>query len=129
VGRANRYGLDLAASIGEANSRIAAMAIIESVRGVENAAEIAAVRGLDAIVIGAGDLAAELGVFDQPSDTRLQDAIEHVAGCAREAGLRIGGAGARRPPEERESELVICFNDTVGVAGAARAAIEAARAA
>jgi 2-keto-3-deoxy-L-rhamnonate aldolase RhmA len=120
VGRANRYGLDLVAAVDDANTRIAAMAIVESARGVENAAAIAAVRGLDAIVVGAGDLAVDLGVLGRPDDDRLRAAIEHVDACARAAGVRVGRASA-------DADLAICFADTAGLAAAARAAIEAAR--
>jgi 2-keto-3-deoxy-L-rhamnonate aldolase RhmA len=121
VGRANRYGLDLVATVEEANTKIAAMAIVESARGVENAAEIATVAGLDAIVVGAGDLAVDMNVFGQTDDTRLREAIEHVAGCARAARLRIGGASG-------DADLAICFADTAGIADAARAAVETAHA-
>lgn len=60
--------------------------IIESIKGVENVAEIAAVEGLDAIFFGPGDLAYDLEVFDQGlASPVLQEAWQTVATATREA--------------------------------------------
>jgi 2-keto-3-deoxy-L-rhamnonate aldolase RhmA len=56
--------------------------LIETPLGVENAAEIAAVDGVDIIGIGANDLTAELGVPGQYRDERLVAAAQTVLDAA-----------------------------------------------
>jgi 4-hydroxy-2-oxoheptanedioate aldolase len=125
--RATRYGLDADTYFEGANASVVVMALIESAHGVENAAEIAAVAGLDGIVVGPGDLSADLGVVGQPDDPRLREAIDTVAARALAARLRITTWAAARSAAEHDSMLVLCFTDTFGLASAARAAVAHAR--
>lgn len=125
--RANRYGLDFAEYLGAANSSIALMVIIESGRGVDNAAEIAAVQGLDGIMIGPTDLAADLGVSGESDYVRVQQAIDRVIRCSLDAGLKIGAHTEAPSAEEHDAMLVLCFTDATGLAGAAESAVEQAR--
>jgi 4-hydroxy-2-oxoheptanedioate aldolase len=67
---------------------------IESAEGVENAAEIAAVEGLDAIVVGTADLSFSLGSPLDMGAPDLLEAIDSVREAARVAGVRFGLAGA-----------------------------------
>lgn len=73
--------------------------LIESPTGVDNAAEIAAVDGLDIVGIGLNDLAAELGVPGDFDDPRLAAAVASVADAARAAGKIAMAGGA--PQGER----------------------------
>jgi len=123
--RANRYGLDFAAPLSEVNARVAVMVIIESGRGVENAAEIAAVPGLDGVIIGPTDLAADLGVLEQPDDSILRDCVTSVVSAATAAGLKVGAPGwAVADPD---SVVNVCFADLSALAEGAQAALEHAR--
>jgi len=63
---------------------------IESARGAENAAEIAATPGIDCLFIGPSDLSQSFGVpgdFDNP---HVREAITHTLAAARQAG-KFGG--------------------------------------
>jgi 2-keto-3-deoxy-L-rhamnonate aldolase RhmA len=60
--------------------------LVESPRGIENIASIAAVPGVDLLAIGANDLSAELGVPGEMAHPLMQNAI----GTALEACKRVG---------------------------------------
>lgn len=66
---------------------------IESAAGVAAAAEIAAVDGVDAVVVGCSDLALALGAPGRLDDARLGVAVERVADVAHAAGVDFGLAG------------------------------------
>jgi 2-keto-3-deoxy-L-rhamnonate aldolase RhmA len=66
---------------------------IESPAGVEAAEEIAAVDGVDALVVGCADLALALDGSLEPASPPMRDAIAHVQGAARAAGIASGIAG------------------------------------
>ena len=97
-----RMGLDLT-DLG----RVAAVAMVETKRGLENVEAIAATPGLDGVYIGPGDLAISLGLPVLP-DQRTADqarveaaAIERILRACQSAGIVAGiyagtGAAARR---------------------------------
>ncbi len=66
--------------------------LLESPRGIENAAAIAAVDGIDIIGIGANDLTAELGIPGQYDDPQVKDAARAVWAAVESAG-KIGMIG------------------------------------
>jgi len=60
------------------------VAMIETLDGLENVNEIAAVPGIDALLVGCTDLAAEMGLTGQLGHARVAEAIDRVcAACAR----------------------------------------------
>jgi 4-hydroxy-2-oxoheptanedioate aldolase len=63
---------------------------IESPAGVDAAAEIAAVDGIDAIVLGCSDLSLALDAPGDLSGRALAAAVDHVAAVASAAGRRFG---------------------------------------
>jgi 2-keto-3-deoxy-L-rhamnonate aldolase RhmA len=73
--------------------------LIESPRGVANAAEIAAVPGVDIVGIGANDLSAEYGVPGDYDDPRIAAAVDAIVAAVRAHGKlgMIGGV----PPGHR----------------------------
>lgn len=77
-----------------ANENILLVLQIEHIRGVENAAEILSVPGVDATFIGPNDLAASmglgLGVPLESDEPRLVEAITHVRDTAIEHGVAPG---------------------------------------
>ena len=75
---------DFSAYYGQAVRRTVVGAMIETVRGLENVAEIAAVRGLDFVLVGTGDLALSLGIAS-PSDPRHEEACRAIFDACREA--------------------------------------------
>lgn len=76
--RASAYGRDLDDYYEHANDRVATIAQIETETAVENVADIAAVDGLDALLVGPADLSADLGVFGEYDAERFLGAVERV---------------------------------------------------
>ncbi len=87
-------GARVPAFMERANRETLTIAQIETAAGVEQAARIAAVEGLDALLIGPNDLAVSLG---RPGDTlggEVGKAIERVAAAARSRGKVLGMHGS-----------------------------------
>ena len=62
------------------------VAMIETPLAVENAERIAAVPGLDALLIGTNDLCLEMGIPGQLDHERLRSAIDTVLGACKKHG-------------------------------------------
>jgi len=87
--RSNRYGYvpDYFTTI---NDNITVMVQIESAKGVENAAEIAAVDGIDGLFIGPSDLSAAMGYMGQPNHPDVQAAMARVLASANQHHKPVG---------------------------------------
>lgn len=72
---------------------------LETMRGFENAAAIAAVDGIDMALIGANDLLADLGVPGQFDHPRLREAYVHAISVFRARGKHVGVGGLAGQPE------------------------------
>jgi 2-keto-3-deoxy-L-rhamnonate aldolase RhmA len=96
--RAGRHGR-VAAYWAHADAHVDCVVQIESRAGVAAAASIAAVPGVDALVLGTADLSLELGCPQQLGDSALLDAALHVGAAAAEAGARFGIAAGGSPEE------------------------------
>jgi len=83
--------LRVAADVLNRNTMIVCM--IESPEAVENAEAIAAVDGVDALLIGTNDLAAEIGIPDQLTDERIADAYRRVIAACLKHGKFPGMGG------------------------------------
>jgi 4-hydroxy-2-oxoheptanedioate aldolase len=80
---------------------------IETLRGVEEARAIAAVDGVDALVVGCADLSHELGeplLFETPA---MCSALAAVGEAARAAGVTFGVAGVPRASSPPDTGLVV----------------------
>ena len=75
------------------NEAVLVVAMIESPQAVENAAAIAAVEGIDALLIGTSDLTAELGISGQIGHARVAEAYEKVGAACRAHGKALGMGG------------------------------------
>jgi 2-keto-3-deoxy-L-rhamnonate aldolase RhmA len=75
------------------NDEILVVAMIESAEGVSNAKDIAAVEGIDALLIGTSDLTAELGISGQIGHPRVQQAYEIVGAACQTNGKALGMGG------------------------------------
>ena len=111
--RAGGYGRPDAALVA---SDPLCLAQIESDAGVEAAGEIAAVEGVDALVVGCADLALALDGTLEPLSQRLQDAVAHVQRAAAANGIASGIAGPDDPQLLHElagaaSTLLVCSAD------------------
>lgn len=88
--RANDYGRELAGAVEEGASDPVTIVQVETKKAVENAGEIGAVDGIDALLVGPADLSASLGVFGDWDDDAFEDAIETVLRAADDAGTPVG---------------------------------------
>jgi 2-keto-3-deoxy-L-rhamnonate aldolase RhmA len=73
------------------------MAQVESAAGVEAARAIAEVDGVDALVVGVADLAADLAADTDEADGPLGEAIARVQEACEAAGVAFGVAGPDDP--------------------------------
>lgn len=75
------------------NDAVLVVAMIESPQAVGNADAIAAVEGIDALLIGTSDLTAELGISGQIGHARVAEAYEKVGAACRAHGKALGMGG------------------------------------
>jgi 2-keto-3-deoxy-L-rhamnonate aldolase RhmA len=69
--------------------------MIETPTAVEAADAIAAVKGIDMILLGPSDLTAEMGIHGQYENERFHHAVESVAAACRSHGVALGVAGIK----------------------------------
>ena len=81
---------DLEEYIDAANHCIITIAQIETAKGVEAVESIAAVTGLDALLVGPGDLAISLACPGELTAPAVEHAIERVANAAAQNGKIFG---------------------------------------
>lgn len=95
------------------NNRVIAIAQIETRDGVENAEEIAAVEGIDALLIGPNDLSIALGVPGDLTNPIELEAIAKVAAACKKHGKAFGlhaGVGLLEKFKD-DLTLVMCSTD------------------
>ncbi|WP_158059183.1 HpcH/HpaI aldolase family protein [Halorussus halophilus] len=88
--RANEYGDAIDAAVESAGTELTTIVQIETERAVDTAAEIAAVEGVDALLVGPADLSGNLGVFGEHESEVFTQAIESVLAGASDAGTPVG---------------------------------------
>lgn len=76
-----------------ANTETMVIAMIESRRAVENADDIAAVAGIDAIMVGTNDLTVDMGIPGQHGHGRVTEAFEAIieAGNRHDTPVLVSG--------------------------------------
>jgi 2-keto-3-deoxy-L-rhamnonate aldolase RhmA len=75
------------------NKTVLVVAMIESPQAVGNAKDIAAVEGIDALLIGTSDLTAEMGISGQYDHARVREAYQIVGDACRANGKALGMGG------------------------------------
>ena len=101
------------------------VAMIESQRGLDAADEIAAVEGVDMLLVGANDLSVELGVAGKMDDPRIDAAFKRVIEVSQKhrKATGLGGIGGRPDLIARYRELgahyISTGNDVSFLLGAA----------
>ena len=90
--RAAGYGvaMPLGDYVKKANEELILCVQIETVKAIENAAEIVAVDGIDLVVLGPTDISSSMGYAGQPTHPEVMEAIEHVGKAAVSAGKWAG---------------------------------------
>ena len=76
--------------LNKASETVSLTVQVESAEAVENAAEIAAVDGVDAIFIGPSDLAASMGLLGQQQHPDVLAAVDKTFKAVRDAGKLVG---------------------------------------
>ncbi len=77
----------------EVNREVLLVAMIETPEAVANADAIAAVDGIDVLLIGTSDLTATLGIAGQLGHPRVQEAYRGIAEICRRRGKALGMGG------------------------------------
>jgi len=75
------------------NDEVLTVVMIESPEAVKNADDIAAVDGIDVLLIGSFDLTSELGIAGQMGHQKLIDAYQSVADACHKHGKALGMGG------------------------------------
>jgi 2-keto-3-deoxy-L-rhamnonate aldolase RhmA len=73
------------------------IATLETPKAVENAAAIAAVRGIDALMMGMNDLSVEMGIPGELGHARMAEAVATVTAACRIHGKAAGFGGVYQP--------------------------------
>jgi len=108
------------------------MVQMESAPAVEHADAIAAVDGVDALIVGCADLALDLGTGPDPSSDHFREAVTEVQRAAEAAGIASGIAGPDDPAllaelADGRSTVLVLGADVRIYARALRAAVAALR--
>jgi 4-hydroxy-2-oxoheptanedioate aldolase len=88
--RATGFGADFDDYFAHAHERILTIPQIETAEGVNNAADMAAIDGVDVLFVGPMDLSTNLGIVGQYEHPQCIDAFKRVAAAARNAGKAAG---------------------------------------
>lgn len=75
------------------NEAIMVVAMMETPRAIENAESIAAIPGIDVLLMGTNDLCLEMGIPGQIDHPRVTDAIDRVVSACRKHGKWAGLGG------------------------------------
>lgn len=75
------------------NAEILVVAMVESAEAVANAGAIAAVEGIDVLLVGASDLTADMGISGQVLHPRVAAAFDAVGAACRASGKVLGMGG------------------------------------
>jgi 2-keto-3-deoxy-L-rhamnonate aldolase RhmA len=86
---------DAAKALNAANLTVA---MLETPTAIENAEAIAAVPGIDVLLIGTNDLCAEMGIPGDFGNDRVADAYQKMIAAARKHGKFPGMAGIYNEP-------------------------------
>jgi 2-keto-3-deoxy-L-rhamnonate aldolase RhmA len=87
------------------NAETTVIVMLETAEGIENCEAIAAVDGVDVLLIGSGDLTTDLGIPGEVDHPRLRVAYERVAATCR-AHNKVLGVGGIRQNTALQGELI-----------------------
>ena len=108
------------------NETIGLVAMVETPEGVKNAADIAAVDGVDAVFIGPNDLAHNMGYENRWDEAPVQAAIEQTIKAVAAAGKCPGIMALTPADEEKYAVWGARYFGTVTTAVITKALMEAA---
>lgn len=110
----------------EVNAATLVVIMLETPRAIENAPAIAAVPGVDVLLIGTNDLTLEMGIPGRYEDGRVVKAYERVIAACREHGKHVGMGGIYDHPNmqryiEMGARFVLAGSDVTFLMTAAQA--------
>lgn len=132
-GRAAGYGYRIFDYLARANDEIAVAVQVETAQGLENAAAIAAVDGVDVVFVGPGDLSVSIDAIGPSGAERLTAAIEKIIAAALAKG-KVAGIFCARPEDvgrwaAKGASFFILASDTMMLGAGVETAVSAGRAA
>lgn len=113
--------------IGHLNTETALIAMVETVKAIDNLDEILAVEGIDAVMIGPDDLSQDMGIPGEMQHPDLHAAYDRVFEICRRHGVPYG-LSAQSPEMakawlDKGARWIPYQNDAAMVLNAARAAV------
>jgi len=123
----------VATAIEHMDPGVVVVVMLESAVSVENAEQIAAVDGIDVVMIGSNDLALDLGIPGELNHPKILEAYEKVAAACGKSGKSLGIAGIRADRDlltrlvQMGGRFVIAGSDTGYLLAAASASAEECR--
>ena len=99
--RPSRYGLDAKEYLANANASTIVAIMIETIEVIDDIEAVLEVDGLDALMFGAVDLSASMGLLPNFDDQRVIAAIDQVV--AKSGGTGIGLMSGRSPDADESS--------------------------
>ena len=111
------------------NREILLVMMLETPEGIENAEAIAAVPGVDVLLIGTNDLTLEMGISGRYDDPRVVQAYETVLAACKKHGVHPGMGGIYdHPTMERYvtmgARFVLCGSDISFLMAGAQARVD-----
>lgn len=88
--RANLYGRNFSDYVAKHNREVVVIVQIEHIRGVENAAVILAIPGVDGYMVGPYDLSGSMGLTAQFEHPRFVEAVARVKAAGDTSGKACG---------------------------------------
>lgn len=130
-GRSTEYTMSLTEHLAEGDDSFVRHVQLESRRAVENAADIAAVDGVDGIFVGPLDLSLSMDCFGQWDEPEFLDAVESVLSAARDEGVTTGTLATSEAEREQrfdwDVDYVATGVDLMHLASGATEALEQSR--
>ena len=129
--RAQGYGFDFARYMAQANDETVVVVQCEHISAVEAIESIAAVEGVDAVLVGPYDLSGSMGVLGQVEHPDVLAAIKRVAEVCSKAGRALGifaAEPARMKPFIAQGYTLVAVGvDVAALGDAARATVRILR--
>ena len=130
--RAVGYGLsgDIVAEQRRINESLCLMGQIETREAVERAEALCAVEGVNAFLLGLGDLSSSLGVCGETGHPLVREAAERVLGVVKGSGKIAVVAGAPADAAmwaQKGADVLFCASDIMCLRTGAKSVLDQAR--
>jgi 2-keto-3-deoxy-L-rhamnonate aldolase RhmA len=123
LARAQGYGRRFNEYLERANEEVTVVVQAEHIEAARNIEAIAAVEGVDAVLVGPYDLSASMGRAGQLDNAEVRAAIDRITKACQRLGTPLGifgiGAANVRPFMERGYRLIVAGIDSVMLGDAA----------